>query len=185
MTLRTTLLGTLIVALVHTGVLVKFIYDRAQALQSGQEVVVESGFIDPRDLFRGHYTRLNLEISRIEKSQVEILGSFKRNDPVYVELDTSTPFAKPVRLSKIPFESPKGPVLKGKSRSNSTRDTEKTIRITFPFNRFYADKTRALELENMQRNQQLGVILSVTPDGTAMIKGLTLKGEKIYEEAVY
>jgi hypothetical protein len=37
----------------------------------------------------------------------------------------------------------------------------------------------------MQRERKLGVILSVADDGTAMIKGLTIEGEKIYEEPLY
>ncbi|MDP5347464.1 MAG: GDYXXLXY domain-containing protein, partial [Paracoccaceae bacterium] len=44
------------VALVQTAALAKMVTDRAALLRDGTEVVLETGAIDPRDLFRGHYT---------------------------------------------------------------------------------------------------------------------------------
>jgi uncharacterized membrane-anchored protein len=184
MTLRAILLGTVIAATLQTGVLAKIIYDRASALQAGQEVLLETGFIDPRDLFRGHYTALNLLISRIPSKDVEIVGDFKWNDPIYVELDTAANFAKPVRLTETYPENPKGPVLLGATEFSSQSENE-IFQINFNFDRFYADKDRAITLQNHERERKLGVILSVAPDGTAMIKGLTIDGKKIYEEPLF
>ncbi len=181
---RFLIIGTLFVALLQTGVLAKIVTDRAAILKNGKEVSLESGFVDPRDLFRGHYTNLHLTISRVNRSEVEILGSFKRYDTVYVELEETENFAKISRILPTLPENPKGTMLKGKAQFNSD-ETKGTLNISFPFNRFYANKTRALDLQNMQRNSKLGVILSVADDGTAMIKGLTIEGEKIYEEPLY
>ncbi|PLS23150.1 GDYXXLXY domain-containing protein [Neptunicoccus cionae] len=176
--------GTILAALLQTGVLAKIITDRAAALQSGQEVLLETGFIDPRDLFRGHYAVLNLQISRIDRSDVTLHGSFTWNDPVYVALDTAGPFAVPVSLHDAYPTDFGGPVIKGNALFTSDSDNQ-TLRIDFPFDRFFAPHDRALELENLRREQKLGVILALMKDGTGMIKGLTIEGEKLYEAPLY
>lgn len=181
---RTLLIGILIAATVQTGVLAKIITDRAARLQSGQEILVETGFIDPRDLFRGHYTILNLLISNIPAKDVKVIGKIEWYAPVYVELDTSGEFAKPTILHATIPQNPNGPVLKGRANFN-TQSAPDRYQIDFPFNRFFAAKDRALELQNLQRDRKLGVILSLANDGTALIKGLTIEGKKLYEEPLY
>ena len=168
MTLRALLIGTLIAAIAQTGLMAKIITDRAAALNAGREVLLETGLVDPRDLFRGHYTTLNLVISRPDPKIVTIEDGIKYDDTVYAELTQTDAFAQVVAITKSVPETPKGPVLKGTAQFQTGQATP---RITFPFDRFYADRTRALALEDLQRNQKLGVILSVAPDGTGMIKG--------------
>lgn len=184
MTPRILILGTVLAAVFQTGVLAKIITDRAAALNAGQEVLLETGFIDPRDLFRGHYTRLDLLISNLQRADVTINDTFKWGEPVYVVLDTSGSFARPVSLhSSYPTDSI-GPVLRGQTQFITSNNAE-SLRIDFPFDRFFAAKDRAITLQNLQSDRKLGVILSVAKDGSAMIKGLTIDGEKIYEEPLY
>ena len=178
---RLLIIGTLIAALLQTGVLAKIVTDRAAALQSGQEVLLETGFIDPRDLFRGHYTVLNLNISRVPKDRVDREDEYSHNNDVFAELDTSGEFAIVKKLWHTMPASPTGPVLKGTYRGSSKTH----MNVNFPFTRFYAPKDRALALLDMQRERKLGVILSVADDGSAMIKGLTIEGKKIYEEPLF
>lgn len=184
MTPRLLILGTVLAAVFQTGVLAKIFTDRAAALNAGQEVLVETGFIDPRDLFRGHYTRLSLLISTVQRADVTLEGTFDWGDPVYMVLDTSGPFAQAVSLHSSYPTAANGPVLKGRTQFTSHSNSD-SLRITFPFDRFFAAKDHALELENLQADRKLGVILSVANDGSAMIKGLTIDGEKIYEEPLY
>lgn len=181
---RFLIIGTVLIALLQTGVLAKIVTDRAAALNAGQEVVLETDFVDPRDLFRGHYTVLNFEIETIDKSTVEIVGDYTYSTPIYIELDTSGEFAQAKRLTPTPPTDATGPVLKAAVQNFGSNENT-SLSLNLPFTRFYADKTRALDLQNMQRERKLGVILSVTDDGTAMIKGVTIEGEKIYEEPLY
>lgn len=181
---RFLIIGTLLAALLQTGILAKIITDRAAALQSGHEVLLETGFIDPRDLFRGHYTALNLNISQIERDSVTLHGRFTWNDPVYAALDTTGPFAQVQSLHDTYPEDFNGPVLAGRAQFQSS-GSDSTLRIAFPFDRFFAPKYRALELETLRSEQKLGVILSVADDGSALIKGLTIEGQKIYNEPLY
>lgn len=184
MTKRFLIIGTLIAALLQTVVLGKIVTDRANALEAGQEVLLETGFIDPRDLFRGHYTTLNFMIENIERDSITVEGTFTYNQDAFVELDTTGEFATAKRLTASYPSDATGPVIQVKTR-NSITETQPRIQLRVPFKRFYAAKNRALELQNMQRERNLGVILSVADDGSAMIKGLTIEGKKIYEEPLY
>lgn len=184
MTPRLLIIGTLITAVLHTGVLAKIVTDRAAALQSGQEVILQTGFVDPRDLFRGHYTILNFEIETLNKKDVEFVGTFNTRDTIFIELDTSAEFATPKRVTPDYPTDPTGPVIEAQLQY-FPKGENAAVSTTLPFKRFYAPKDRALELQNMQRERKLGVILSVADDGSAMIKGLTIEGNKIYEEPLY
>jgi len=178
---RILLLGVIITAVVQTGLLVNILTNRAEALKTGQEVRLETGFVDPRDLFRGHYTRLNLLINTVPKTKLDPLVAFQAGDDAYAELETTGDFATVHKLWKTYPRNTKRPVLKGTYNYSRQND----VRVDFAITRFYADKKRALELENLERDGKLGVILSISPKGDAMIKGLSIEGHQIYEEPLY
>ena len=75
-------------------------------------------------------------------------------------------------------------MIRGTSRFHAD-NKGKRVRIGFPFTRYYAPRVRALELEDMNTERRLGVILSLADDGSGVITGLTLDGEKVYEEPLY
>lgn len=62
-------------------------------------------------------------------------------------------------------------------------DTE--IILSFPIDRYFAPKDRALELEGINRNGRMGVILALDDSGYGAIKGLMIDGQRIYEEPLY
>jgi len=190
MKLRVFIIGALIAAALQTAALGKIIYDRAQFLQTGTEVVLQTGFVDPRDLFRGHYVTLNLVISRInlETSNVSIRDDFTHQDTLYVELDTSSkPFATAKTISKEYPIGAIGPVIKGTASStySEAKSKNRDIRISFPFDRYFAPKLRAKELENLRRDRKLGVILMLDDKGIGAIAGITIDGKKVYEEPLF
>ena len=57
--------AAVVVALLQSGALASMIYDRAQRIATGREVVLESRMRDPRDLFRGHFVTLNLDVGQL------------------------------------------------------------------------------------------------------------------------
>ena len=63
--------------------------------------------------------------------------------------------------------------------------TGDVIRISFPFDRYFAPKKRAKELEKFRRDQKLGVVLSLNKEGVGLIKGITVEGKVIYNEPLY
>lgn len=181
MTKRSYVITALIAALFQTGALAKMIVDRNHLLTDGVEVTLETGFIDPRDLFRGHYVILELEISRFPVGSVpEPENTPEYGTPVWVSLNAgSGPFWEVSGLYLTPPDE--GVSLKGIYRSASSG----SHRIEFPIDRFFAPELRATELENIRRDRKLGAILSVLPSGEAAVKGITVDGSPIYVEPLF
>ncbi len=174
--------AALLAALVQTAAVGKMVIDRNSLLRNGAEVRLETGFIDPRDLFRGHYVTLRLDISQFSQDSVETLGDPQLGQPVWVELAEGTNgFWQPTRLYAAQPEAAQGPVLKG-TLLGSWGD-QYTLR--FPIDRYFAPEPQALELEQLRRDDKLGVVLALAPDGTAAIKGLTVDGRVVYTEPLY
>ncbi|MFK5977328.1 MAG: GDYXXLXY domain-containing protein [Rhizobiaceae bacterium] len=185
MTKRVFLFAAILIATLQTTVIAGMLFKRAIQIESGQEVLLESGFVDPRDLFRGHYTTLNLTVGPLIKGTTSIDFSFKRKNDVFVELEKGEDEFWVAR--KLWHEIPSDHVsifIKGKINYVPGKDTGR-YRIQFPQSRYYAPKKRAKELEKFRRDRKLGVVLSVASNGEAYIKGITIAGEKIYDEPVW
>jgi len=179
------LIGAVGVAVLQSGAVGAMIFNRSRQLSNGREVILESGFIDPRDLFRGHYVRLNLVVGDLKESEVLTDQKFKRRDPVYVELHKVEGLFWTAR--KLWHDIPSGsdkPFIKG-SISRIPGTNNKTYRISFPYDRYFAPKKRAKELEKFRRDQKLGVVLALGGDGSGYIKGITVEGKVIYDEPLY
>lgn len=182
------IIGAVIAALIQTGLLVKIIYDRSAHLQNGAEVHLQTGMVDPRDLFRGHYVRLNLSIGSILAKDVNTIGELKYGKSVFVLLKKGdAEFWIPDAIYADLPEANGSPVLKGKLTNISYRkDIEKAIyRISFPFDRYFAPKKRAKELEKIRNDRKLGIIVSLNDKGEGLIKGISVDGKSIYNEPLY
>lgn len=170
-----------VVALLQTAALGKMVTDRAALLRDGREVVLETGAIDPRDLFRGHYTILNLEITRIARDSVTVDPALEPDAPVYVSLtEGEDGYWRAQGLFAAP---PQGaaPMIRGRFEYVLAEQ----IILSFPFDRYFAPKERALELEALDRADRMGVVLALDGHGNGAIKGLMIDGERIYEEPLY
>lgn len=182
MTKKLLIAGALLAASFQTGWLGLMIESRASHLRSGQEVVLDTGMIDPRDFFRGHYVILRLRIERAPASLLSTLESQpEHRAPIWAELEpTDTAFWSIRALHSTP-PAIDAPVLKGTYRGKSSD----VLRLDFPIDRFFAPKKQAQELEKFRRDDQLGVILALTKDGAAAIKGITVNGTRFFEEPLY
>jgi uncharacterized membrane-anchored protein len=173
--------GIITIALLQTAALGKMVTDRAALLRDGTEVVLETGAIDPRDLFRGHYTILNLAITTIDKSSVSIDPALQPGMPVFVTLAPGNDlYWQPVSLLSTAPDDGQA-VLKG--TFDYAFDTQVTLR--FPIDRYFAPQERALELEALDRAGRMGVILALDSNGGAAIKGLMIDGARVLEEPLF
>lgn len=179
---RTYLLAALAVVLLQSGVLVTMIGNRVHVLRNGKEIVMESRAVDPRDLFRGHYVRLNLRAGDLHTSAVEIDRPFDFGETVYAELEKGEGVYWTTRKMwhEIPAESD-AVFLEGIVTSQRKITTHR-YSIAFQQNRYFVPKARALELEKLNRNAGIGVVLAVGRGGEAYIAGIMIDGEVVYDE---
>lgn len=178
--------GAVLAALFQTAVLAMIVADRAALLRDGQEVVLEARGYDPRDLFRGHYVQFELAIEEIDPKKVRVEEEIPFGAPVWVELQEGEDgFFRPVALHGRPPDEPHGPVIRGTAGTSIEPGITYPVRVELPFERYYAEKERARDLEAANRGGELGVILALAPDGAGTIKGLVLDGRRIYEEPLF
>ncbi len=182
-----------VVALTLSGILVWMIADRARLLRTGREIVLKTEPMDPRDLFRGHYARLNYEISRIPRAKVEDLKpgmTVDSGESIHVILAPGKDgFWHLVRASLAPPQNvaPGRVMLRGRLKWTVVGTGTGSIPVTYGVERYYAARKRALEIERLGRDREipLGVIMRVSPSGKAAIAGLMVEGRKVYEEPLW
>lgn len=179
------ILATMLVQALIIGVM---LHGRYTTMKSGQQILLKSQFVDPRDLFRGHYVRLDLISGPFEQSApMANKARWKRGETVYVELQEGEDgFWVPKSEHSDPAEV-SGPMLRVEitnvSRLNANQNW--SLRVRYPFDRYFAPKERALELENLREEQRLGVIIALDGKGGGVIAGITVDGEKIYDEPLF
>jgi len=195
--------------LAFTAVLAGMIWQQQRVLATGREIVLKVRPFDPRDLLLGHYVRLQFDISRIPASAFadtpdEIASAATlRGREVYVVLrkDASSPFWTLARAHwKRPATlSPEEALLKGRVEwlEGGTR-----VHVRYGFERYYAPKQRALELENLVRERWRldsagrgwisepgatppGIILKVDEEGRGIIAGWLIDGERVMDERLF
>lgn len=186
MTLRLFAIGALVAALLQTAALGQIVYQRASLLTHGTEVMLRSRFVDPRDLFRGHYVTLNLEVGSLAVDEVKVHGSLDDAlGTVFIELKKGEDlFWQAAALyAELPDDAA-GPVIAGEylGKVTATGESPASHRISLPFDRYFAPKLRARELETVRNDGDLGVVLAVGAQGNAAIKGIVVNGDVIYEE---
>jgi len=148
-------LRALAVALVLSGTLAWMIVDRARLLQTGREIVLKTEPMDPRDIFRGHYARLNYEISRIPRSLVEDLR----------------PDTRATGGSAMSLNGPgSGDIAVDYGIERYYASRKRALEV---------------ERLGRDRKVPMGVIVRVSPTGKAAIAGLMIEGRKAYEEPLW
>lgn len=179
------LTAAILIAVFQTAIIGLMMAKHGWQSSSGQEVLLQSRFADPRDLFRGHYVTLNLRLGDLQKETTDVDKIFRKRGEIFVELrkgDAGFWIAK-----KLWHEIPKsedGIFIKGKLTFVPQKGSD-SFQITLPQDRYFAPKKRAQELEKFRREQKLGVILSVTANGEAYIRGITIDGKKIYDQSIW
>ena len=162
------LIAVLATLFILTTMLGTMVWGRVSLLQNGTQVVLKTAPVDPRDLLRGYFARLNYDISRLKlndlagwnKNRVVTLehDGFKRHNMVYVELRQQTDgFWSPYWVHRAMPQDGQGHVyIRGRVRSNSCRkrlNTTKhcTLSLRYGIEKYFTDKTGAKKLEDFGR----------------------------------
>lgn len=172
-------------------VMVWMITDRAAILRDGREVVLKTEPIDPVDLLRGRYVRLNYTISRVPPLLFtgDTPDYFDTGAKIFVRLQEGADgfwTAAEAAVGAIPDDA--GPVeiwIRGETRFRMA-STDNPTSVTYGIERFYAPETQAPEIEARMRDGAVtGIVVAVANDGRAQIKALRQGGNIIFTERLY
>ncbi len=190
MTAKHLFAGLALATLFQTAALAMMVKGHLDELARGTEVLLLSEQRDPRDFFKGHYSRISLAVRRIKLSEVILDEKLKQRgkDKISYPLDVFVglkkkdgPYWQAVSIHTKPQTS--GVFLKGKWWFPAGGGEFSTI--TYPLSRYYAPKKRAEELEALNAKSKLGVLLSISPEGNAKIVGVSVDGEIVHDEKLF
>ena len=183
MTLRKLLIALGIVVLAQTGVLAAMVVDRTLLLKRGREITLPIIPVDPRDIFRGEYVRLNYDISTVPGMLLQGPAP-RRNQPFYVTIAKNPQGGwTPVKVTAaMPQETdPDRIVLKGRSRMRFPGSTQ----VTYGIESYFVPEGQGRRLEDLAREKKMAALVAVDSSGNAAIKGLIIDGVLQYEEPVF
>ncbi len=160
---------------------------------TGDEIILRTRPVDPRDLLRGAYVRLDYEIERVHLPNLPNAADpadWKEGDRLFLTLRSDGVAWQPVALSrKKQIIEPGDVALRATyQRREDFADTSAPgknmpvdVLLDIGVDQYYAAEEVALDMERDARETPLDVILSVGGDGRPVIKGLVVNGEKRYE----
>ncbi len=194
-----------------TFVIALMIWQQQRLLRTGREVIVPMRPVDPRDLFRGHYARLNYDFSRIRMNEIRGLENIGEDaipklplmGGIYIVLKKD-PHNPPFwRFSHAQLKPPR---QLGEDEVFLACDIAglgyESVGVRCGIERFYAPRERALALErelrgrwrfDSERGRMMpapgvrppGVILRVNEAGKAAIAGLQVDGRRIMVDSLF
>lgn len=155
-----------------------FAVPQAYTLSTGKVITLRTVPVDPTDLFRGEYARLNYK--DIASSNINAQLGSGQTVFVVLEKPDNNPDWKIVSLKeKQPEINEKQVCLRGKiSRIDGSRSSP-TYQIEYGIERLYMPAGKSLDLE--RNAQELEVDIAVGPDGNAVLKEVKLKGQAVYD----
>ena len=163
----------LIIGLFWLVIIIGFVSLKEFTLKTGEEVLLKTMPVDPRDLFRGDYIVLNYQISSIN---LDSLGTgalnFSVNDKAYVVLNKENEYGIPAGIYKNKPEE-----------SLSIKGTVKDIRnrqltVEYGIESYFIPEGKGGEIER-QLGRNLDVKISVDEFGNAAIISLVSEGKEL------
>ncbi|MEO1806638.1 MAG: GDYXXLXY domain-containing protein [Bacteroidota bacterium] len=180
----TAFVAFVLVVLVQLYVPAKMIWDREDILDTGTEFKFQTAPIDPSDPFRGKYITLDFDepILTVESGQ-----EWENGESIYVTLEAdSNGFTR----AKVPSKTPptdNDPFLKVEVDYVWKDDSTKvSMRINYPFDRYYMEESKAYEAEVTYREarrdtSKVTYALVSVKDGEAVLKDVMINGTPIRE----
>lgn len=191
------------IALVMSAFLVSMVGFHATKRAGGEEIYLAMEPVDPRDLLLGHYVVLETGLHLLDTANLDGPDDgWTRGEPVFVSLRQAEdgsmvaigayhePPAPPFIRGRIEyvtttsdFTEPE-PLEDGSPgwRSEPVAGTEREqLRVRYNLERYYAPREDALALERMRNEDRLRLIVSLSRDGSAVIKGLEIDGEPRFD----
>ncbi len=145
-------------------VIVGFIAIKEYTLQTGEEVILKTRPVDPRDLFRGDYVILNYEIGSVDVSD------FEEGNTIYVGLQVDeNGYGDSIGVYRNP---PEGLFIKGTVKKDSFRRSN----VEFGIESYFVPEG---EGRTVERNRNLEGKIVIDKSGDAVLKAILIEGEEI------
>ncbi|HYG19097.1 MAG TPA: GDYXXLXY domain-containing protein [Ohtaekwangia sp.] len=156
----------------------KMISDQEKILSEGTTFRFKTAPIDPADPFRGKYITLSFEEDHVE---VVNPSEWQQAQDVFVTLRDSAGFAK---IDRVSMYEPEGDnFLRAKIRTVTSYEPY-TLWLSYPFERFYLEESKASEAERLywstqsDSTQQVYAVVNILK-GEAALKDVMINDRRI------
>jgi uncharacterized membrane-anchored protein len=161
-------------------------------LMNGNEMIFQTAPIDPRDIFRGDYVRLDYPFSHIDTDQLSadiLTTGLRKGQKVYLSLElnkqgiaqgkqlsTTPPSQPPYLAGQVKNHWPYRDYIKHRSRSKpSPISSGNPVQIKYGLEQYYVEQGAGLEMEKIRgrRNSfQVPMLIhaAVSEQGEALIR---------------
>jgi len=182
----------IIMVLVQLYVPAKMIWDKETVVVSGVEYKFKTAPVDPADPFRGKYIRLRYDSEMVV---VDTTLDWERGELVYAVLNNDEDgFAKIDTLLKeqpnngqdyisVEVRYASSPAVRKRYPS---RNYKNTIRIKYPFDRFYMEESKAYDAEVSAREARIDTTKLIyalvnVKNGDSVLRDVLIDGIPIQE----
>lgn len=179
---KISLTAFIVIAIIQLAIPAKMIWDKERILETGKEFKFETAPIDPSDPFRGKYIVLQYKENTV---QVDSEDPWVEGEKIYVILKTDAKgFAAIDNVSK---EKPADNTDFVRAKVQFTSGVHsKTLGISYPFDRFYMEESKAYDAEQAYLKSQLDstkttYALVNIKNGEAVLKDVLIDGTSIAE----
>lgn len=136
---------------------------------TGEDVLLKTRPVDPRDLFRGDYVILSYEINSLNVDTLVGDNSFNVGDTIYVDLSENGTYYDAIGVYKTPIDS-----LYIKGEVTSLRSSR--ISVVYGVESYFVPEGTGRQIE---RQPDLDVMLAVDSRGRSAIQYVMIDGEII------
>lgn len=157
-------------------VILVFIGVNLYILSFGQEILLKTAPVDPRDLFRGDYVILNYEVSRIELDILPHDTVFSPGDVIFTIL------SKKEKFWSVDMVSHRKPgIIEGQvcMRGIVTGYFDNNVSVEWGIESYFVPEGKGRQIENQINTGNVSVIVSVDSTCSSVIKELLINDEPV------
>ncbi len=166
------------VALIQVALIGAPLAERVTVRLNGREAVLAMRPVDPRDLLRGDYVIINLEIGRIDPATLREPFQVGEYGRVWVVLEPDADgVARPVEILTTPPNDGRL-AISGRVLGHST---DSAIFIDYGIDAFYVPEGAGKEIEQVDASR-LRLVVAISPDGRSLPLRLLQDGEVVLED---
>lgn len=155
-------------------VILVFLGVNLYTLGAGEEILLKTVPVDPRDLFRGDYVVLNYEISNIELTGTPYDYDFSPGETIYATLSKKEKFWKIDTVSHTkPGLISDQVCMKGRV----TGSFDKQVSVEWGIESYFVPEGEGIPIERQRNEKNVSVIVTVDSTCSSVLKDLLINDE--------
>ncbi|MGM0771108.1 MAG: GDYXXLXY domain-containing protein [Halobacteriota archaeon] len=164
-----------LVLMVYSLIIITLIFlPKMVALSFGEDILLKTEPVDPRDVFRGDYVNLNYEISTIDLDNTPYDGEFLYGESVYATLSEKEKYWTIDSVShRKPDVSDKEVCMKGVATGNY----DDTLYVSWGIESYFVPEGEGIPIQMQMEN--VSVIVSIGPFCSPVTKQLLIDDEPV------